>query len=1155
MSKWYKISLSQNPNSNTQLPDLNSSDGFNAIISSTSFEEGFSYKVQNPKIILALIVTKNSQFNAVFKEKGVLHISTPPLADEIFEAIISSHISLLEEYTIKEEALNDSQVNEHRYRNLVENLPEVVFELDLQGRIIYANKTAFEVFQWSKEELANGLSGLQMVAPQDRQRAGESIREIMLSGEIGISEYLTMRKDGTTIPSLFHSQRCMLDGLVTGTHGVILDISTLKKAQQKLESQERRYRELFQNSSTGIFTANRDGAIITINSKGKHILGFSQDMPNDDRFLSSNALIESGIHSSFKKCMESSQRILGEGYLEAANGEPRYIHYELNPTHGENNQVMGVLGNLVDVTEMKKLQDQRLQRSEDRFMAVFNQASDGICLSNHQGVIISWNKAMEKHTGIVASKGEGRVIWKVIEPLKPSNPSLLQDLQSMYSTAEGIDKAFANTPQIRGSSHYLMEMGERKLLSHMIFPVTIANETFIASFFRDITAEKEAEVALKASEERFRGLTQNLPETIFETYLDGKLKYVNPAGIKMFGYEQENITNGLNVFDMIAKDQMETVLKNLTKMSTTGKDIGINEYIGVKKDNTTFPVLIHTRPVIENGQCTGFRGFVIDISERVESEQKLKKSKAIAEKLAIKAKAANMAKTEFLANMSHEIRTPMNGIIKFTDLVLGTRLTENQTEYMHAIRQSSNILMALINDILDFSKIEAGKIQIDKTPFELIPFLKDTVNIITPQIQRKGVRLFVDIDKSLPHTIIGDQIRIRQIILNLLNNAQKFTEKGHILFKVAMESKEDQLAEFIFSVTDTGIGVNKSQMDIIFQAFTQADSSITRRYGGTGLGLSISHSLVKQMGGDITVSSEPKKGSTFAFSLPLAFENSQSRIKPMDMIGPVLVMDNNPVSRAALLRTLGNMGVKNISALPIKQGEQKLESGELFNALFLSCTESPQSAIQTIENLQKNRNPAQPLVPIVICMDGFTHSETVCNFNNLQIFGNLFFPLWNDNLHSLLVKLNDSSTSGRINLNTNSIIETAVLSPKEKPFTVLLGEDNRINMLLTERMVSTSFPNATILKAYDGLKVIDLFMENSVDIILMDIQMPKMTGREATTTIRGIEKFGCYTPIIAVTAGTLKEEKEKCLASGMDDYLSKPIERSALVAILTKWVD
>lgn len=391
----------------------------------------------------------------------------------------------------------------------------------------------------------------------------------------------------------------------------------------------------------------------------------------------------------------------------------------------------------------------------------------------------------------------------------------------------------------------------------------IALESLAASI-EGIIARIKAEEALKESERRYRELADLLPQTVYELDTEGNITFVNSFGLEIFGYTQADLTKGLHFLKAVDPEDRERIMENFRRSFKQSFKPGLYaaEYKMQRKDGSTFPAIVYPAPVVRDGKVAGQRGIIIDISERKQSEEALRLAKEAAEEAAL-------SKAEFLANMSHEIRTPMNAVIGLTDILQNSNLSPEQRECIEIIKNSGDALMAIINDILDFSKIEAGRMGLETRAFDLKSFVRDTVELIAASAVKKGLSLESKVEDSVPNAIIGDPVRLRQILINLLGNAVKFTEKGGVVLFLDAVPWEDGRCELHFAVRDTGIGIPLDRISRLFQSFSQVDMSTTRKYGGTGLGLAISRRLVETMEGRIWVESEVGKGSTFHFTIPI----------------------------------------------------------------------------------------------------------------------------------------------------------------------------------------------------------------------------------------------------------------------------------------------
>ncbi len=655
--------------------------------------------------------------------------------------------------------------------------------------------------------------------------------------------------------------------------------------------------------------------------------------------------------------------------------------------------------------------------------------------------------------------------------------------------------------------------------------------------------------SLDHAREHFQQLLEAAPVGFIVVDAHGQVILANTYMEDKFGYPKTELVR--NNYEFLLSDELRqqfTAVFDEKLQNSDASQITVCQDVNLRHANGQLvPVVVGLSP-IETMEGIQVIVSIRDITERKAMEIELLEAKESAE-------AATRSKSDFLANMSHEIRTPMNAIIGLSHLTLKTRLDPKQLDYISKVQANAKALLGIINDILDFSKIEAGRLEIETADFQLEDVLSNLADLVCLKAEEKGLELLFSIDHDVPMALIGDPLRLGQVLLNLVNNAVKFTETGEILIQISAPVVEADQAVLQFSVKDSGIGMSEDQVKKLFTAFSQADTSTTRKYGGTGLGLSISRKLCELMGGRIWVESQPGQGSTFSFTAKFGTRAVMKRkLEPEpDLRGiPVLVVDDSQLSREILEDILASM---SFSVSLAKSGAEALEMIETadrseapYQVVYMDWKMPGYNGIETSRRIKSLRLTHQPKI---IMVTAFGREEIMRQAEEVQLEGFLFKPVTSSLLFDTTMNAFGKEGSPSIDTRREPAAKLTGLE-RLRGAIILLVEDNEINQQVAQEILQQAGFKVTI--ADNGQKAAALASTQHFDLVLMDIQMPVMNGLEATRAIRQLPPPACDVPIIAMTAHAMAGDREKSLAAGMDGHLTKPINPEELLLTLVNWI-
>jgi two-component system sensor histidine kinase/response regulator len=674
----------------------------------------------------------------------------------------------------------------------------------------------------------------------------------------------------------------------------------------------------------------------------------------------------------------------------------------------------------------------------------------------------------------------------------------------------------------------------------------VTNE-MVESVSTEIAERKRVEGALRESEELLRATIESTGDGILVVNQEGLVTNTNERFAHMWRIPDELIRSrdDRKLLNYVL-DQLEAPEAFLSKVQQLYQSSEEDLDTLLFKDGRVFERF--SSPLIRDGAIVGRVWNFRDITERRRAEEALEKAKEAAE-------AANAAKSEFLANMSHEIRTPMNGVIGMTGLLLDTELTPEQIDYAETVRASGDALLQIINDILDFSKIEAGRLELEMIDFDLRTTVEDVSDMLAQRVQQKGLDVACLVHSDVPSWLQGDPGRLRQILLNLVSNAVKFTDQGEVAIQVSLDEETDTHATVRFAVTDTGIGIPQDRLCRLFKSFSQADASTTRKYGGTGLGLAISKRLSEMMGGEIGVDSQEGKGSTFWFTAVLEKQPERQEalpVLPADILGKrVLVVDDNQTNREVLSAYLGSWDCRCDAAAGAREAlgllREAAKAEDPFHLVILDQI-MPEMDGEALGRAIK-AEPALKQTPLVM-LTSWGRRGDAARVREIGFSAYLTKPIKHSQLFDCLVTVLGKEPARAKEDEKSPLVTRHTLAEARRKAHILLVEDNIVNQKLATRLLEKmGYRSDAVANGREAVKALETV---AYDVVLMDVQMPEMDGYETTRVIRDPQSKvqNHEVPIIAMTANAMKGDRERCIKAGMDDYVSKPIKPQKLAQVM-----
>jgi two-component system sensor histidine kinase/response regulator len=999
---------------------------------------------------------------------------------------------------------------------------EAVVITDHTAKIQYVNPAFTRMTGYTSEEVVGQNPRLLKSGRQD-QAFYKDLWDTILAGKVWHGELINRCKNG----SLYREE--MNIAPVRDCHGVITGYIAIKQdvtGRRARENAQRFLAAFVESSQDAIITHTPEGVIASWNPAAEGLFGYRAEevvgkpislvMPPEEPDM-------------FPRLMGKLSRGESVSPFEnvgiAKDGRRADVLVSACPLRDETGRVMAAAAIVRDISEPKRA-EQALRQSEEKYRRLVANLPDVTWSSSADGRTIYVSPNVEAAFGYTAEEicERGEELW-----FGRIHPADVHRVAGAFAALVAKNEPFDVEYRIQRKDGAWIWIHDRATRTFDHDGVRYAD-----GIFSDITARKRAEEALAESEKRYRLLFERNLAGVFRALPESGVVECNDAFVRILGYDSvAELSAHQPSHPFYDPDEGRAALERLLQERTlTNFDVRLK-----RKDGTPVWTLANVSLTEDqNGRPAYIEGTLLDITERKRVEEELQKAKDAAE-------AASRAKSDFLANMSHEIRTPMNGVIGMTELALDTDLTAEQRECLDSINISAHSLLAIINDILDFSKIEARRLRLERVEFDLRRSIDAAMKALGISADKKNLELVYHFDPELPATVLGDPGRLGQILINLVGNALKFAEQGEVVVSVQKLSQAEGGITVQFSVTDTGIGIAPEKKQFIFEAFAQADSSITRRFGGTGLGLTIASELVALMNGRIWLESEIGKGSTFHFTARLgcpekpAGQPARASIPALQGL-PVLVVDDNATNRRVLEAVLRNWGTRPQSCqsgpAALSWLQQASQAGNPFRLAIVDGRMPEMDGFALVERIKDNPGLASIFT---IMLTSAAQRDDAARCRQIGVSAYLTKPAGESELLDAVLRL---LAPGECPAQKPELITAHSLGETHRHLHILAVDDNLINRSLALRLVEKLSYTGSV--ATTGREALSALAKERFDLVLMDIQMPEMDGIEATRLIRQSERnTGEHLPIIAMTAHAMPGDRERCVCCGMDGYLPKPI--------------
>ncbi len=912
------------------------------------------------------------------------------------------------------------------------------------------------------------------------------------------------------------------------------DVTEQKKAEQAIKESEEKYRALFESTADPIFIFDKEtNYFLDCNKTTLDRYGYTKEelkkmKPYDLHPKEDHDLVTQNV-----------EKDTTEPYYNHVTKSGKVFQVEILTSQVNYGNREARLSVVRDISDRKRAEE-ALRESEQRYRAVIESTSNGIGMADKKENLIYVNKGFAEMLGYTTDE----LIGKNLADLT-TKEEYAKFTQQTKLRRKGKQNTYETILLHKdGSSRYVLVAAS---------PLTEADGTFKGSMgvFTDITERRKMMEAIEQERNLLHLLMDSVPDAIYFKDVHGNFTRINQAQAANLGIDDPQLAIGKHDRDFFSDKHAEVANDDEQKIFATGEPMINKIEKVVRPDGWRLWVSATKVPIkTATGCVTGIVGISRDVTELKKIQEELEEKNKALDQALLKAEAATKAKSEFLANMSHEIRTPLNAVIGMTGLLFDTNLSDEQLEYVETVRSGGEALLGVINDILDFSKIEAGKIDLEEIPFNLRECIEESLDLHASRAAKKGLDIAYFIDQSAPTMIVGDVTRLRQIINNLLSNAIKFTNKGEILINVKSKKLKNEFYELLFSVKDTGIGIPEDRKDRLFKSFSQVDSSTTRRYGGTGLGLIISKRLSEIMNGKMWVESKVGVGSTFYFTIKVEskeveFEEEFSSVLPQLKGKRILIVDDNEINRKIIKMQTKTWGMIAFATESPKQAIEWVKQNRHFDVAVLDLQMPEMNGIELAQEIRKYRKKSD--LPIIM-LTSLGRKEDRDVIDELDFSGYMTKPLKQSQLYNVLNNIFSKEPKKYVRKRDHKMVDTEMA--KNYPLKILVTEDNVVNQKVALKVLDKMGYRADV--AGNGLEAIEAIKRQQYDVVLMDVQMPELDGLETTRYIVKNWTKEQRPRIIAMTAGAMKGDKEKCLEAGMDDYVTKPIQFNELVTALKK---